>query len=141
MQPEKSKHRIVTFKVEEGLAAHLDSMPNKSEFIRKALLAALLEPCPVCQGKGSVPRGLRTDLEKLFRKSEFVPCSYCGYEFPLAAEKQRNGAADKTRLEQYKSGGEFFCGDCFPKTQECADCGEHVAGTRMAGHKKRKHEK
>jgi len=141
MQADRSKHRIVTFKAEEDLAAYLDSMPNKSDFIRKALLSALMEPCPVCQGKGSVPRSLRADLEKIFAKSEFVPCSFCGYEFPLKAEQQRKGDDAKTRLKQYMSGGEFYCDDCFPKTQECSDCGEHVAGTRMAGHRKHKHEK
>src|SRR6266480_540404 len=106
MNHEKTKQRIVTFKVEEDLAAFLDSMPNKSDFIRKALLSALMEPCPVCDGKGSVPRSLRADLQKIFAQSEFVPCSYCGYEFPLSAEQQRKGDGDKTRLNQYRSGGE-----------------------------------
>ena len=45
MLHEKSKQRVVTFKADEDLAVFLDAMPNKSEFIRKALLSALLEPC------------------------------------------------------------------------------------------------
>ena len=134
MNHEKSKQRIVTFKLEEEFAAFLDTLPNKSEFIRKALLAALMEPCPVCNGKGSVPRSLRADLQKIFDEREFVPCSYCGYDFPLDAEKERHGAHDKARLEQYLNGGEFYCDDCYPKTKPCGDCGEHVAGKRMAGH-------
>lgn len=140
MHPEKTKQRIVTFKAEEDLAAFLDSMPNKSEFIRRALFSALMEPCPVCQGKGSVPRSLRADLQKIFDKRQFVPCSFCGYEFPLDAEKQRRGNDDKARLKQYFGGGDFFCDDCYPKTQPCEDCGEHVPETRMAGHM-RKHTK
>jgi hypothetical protein len=139
MKPnEKGKQRIVTFKAHEDLAAFLDEMPNKSEFIRKALLSALMEPCPVCQGKGSVPRSLRIDLQRILEKSDLVPCSFCGYEFPLKAEKQRKGDNDQARLKQYYGGGEFFCDDCYPRTQECTDCGEHVVGTRMEGHK-RKH--
>ena len=134
MNHEKAKQRIVTFKVEDEFASFLDSMPNKSEFIRKALLAALMEPCPVCNGKGSVPRSLRADLQKIFAEREFVPCSHCGYDFPLDAEKQRKGTDDKVRLNQYLKGGEFYCDDCYPKTQPCGDCGEHVAGKRMAGH-------
>ncbi len=135
MNHEKTKQRIVTFKVEEELAAFLDNMPNKSDFIRKALLSALMEPCPVCDGKGSVPRSLRADLQKIFERFDFVPCSYCGYEFPLATEKQRKGDDDKARLQQYLNGGEFYCDDCYPKTEACGDCGEHVAGKRMAGHR------
>jgi hypothetical protein len=133
----KGKQRVVTFKVEEEMAAFLDDMPNKSEFIRKAILSALMEPCPVCQGKGSVPRSLRRDLETLFEKQQFVPCSYCGYEFPLDQEKARRGADDKMRLKQYLGGGEFYCNDCFSKTLACENCGEHVAETRMGNHMRR----
>jgi hypothetical protein len=132
----KVKHRVVTFKVEEDVATFLDSMPNKSEFIRKALLSALLEPCPVCNGRGSVPRSLRCDLQKIFHDQKFVPCSFCGYEFPLSTEKSLKGAQDRERLRQFLGGGDFYCGDCFPKTQTCDDCGEHVVGTRMVTHKR-----
>src|SRR6185295_15270988 len=103
MQAERSKHRIVTFKAEEDLASFLDSMPNKSDFIRKALLAALLEPCPVCHGKGSVPRSLRRDLETIFASEKFIPCSFCGYEFPLDTEKGLRSNEDRARLKQYLS--------------------------------------
>jgi hypothetical protein len=130
------KQRVVTFKVEEDVAAFLDGMPNKSDFIRKALLSALLEPCPVCNGKGSVPRSLRHDLEMVFHNQQFVPCSFCGYEFPINTEKARKGASDKERLKQYADGGEFYCDDCFTKTLTCEDCGQHVVQTRMSTHKR-----
>ena len=136
----KPKQRVVTFKAEEDLAAFLDEMPNKSEFIRKALLAALMEPCPICAGRGSIPRSLRRDLEEVFKKQQFVPCSFCGYEFPIEQEKARKTPQDRVRLKQYLSGGEFYCDDCFPRTKECDSCGEHVVQTRMGTHKHR-HEK
>ena len=132
----KGKQRVVTFKVEDEIASFLDAMPNKSDFIRKALLAALMEPCPICQGKGSVPRSLRRDLELIFQKQKSVPCSFCGYDFPLETEKERIGAEDQARLKQYLAGGEFFCNDCFSKTRACEDCGEHVAQMRMGNHKR-----
>jgi hypothetical protein len=132
-----TKQRVVTFKVEEGLAAFLDDLPNKSDFIRKALLSSLLEPCPVCHGTGSVPRSLRRELEHMFHKREFVPCSVCGYEFPLSFERSRKAPEDRTRLRQYLGGGDFYCDDCFSKTKPCARCGEHVAQARMTAHKRR----
>ncbi|HEY3322607.1 MAG TPA: hypothetical protein VGP72_19275 [Planctomycetota bacterium] len=135
----KSLHKVVTFKVESEVAEFLDAMPNKSEFIRKALLSALLEPCPVCNGKGSVPRSLRRDLETIFSKQQLVPCSYCGYDFPLGTEKARKGAGDRERLRQYLGGGDFYCDDCFTKTETCRDCGQHVAHSRMSSHKKNAH--
>jgi len=130
------KQRVVTSKVEEEVAAFLAGMPNKSEFIRKALLSALLEPCPICHGRGSVPQSLRRDLEKILSKHKFVACSYCGYQFPLKPGRLRNGASDRERLRQYLGGGDFYCGDCFGKTETCARCGEHVAQGRMMTHKR-----
>ncbi|MCY3021538.1 MAG: hypothetical protein NTW87_21195 [Planctomycetota bacterium] len=130
----------MTFKVAADVAAFLDGMPNKSDFIRKALLSALLEPCPVCHGKGSVPRSLRLDLQRLFQKHQFVPCSFCGYEFPLGSERSHKSESDRERLRQYLGGGDFYCNDCFSKTETCADCGERVAHPRMHGHR-RKHRK
>jgi hypothetical protein len=46
------KTDLITFKVEHSLALLIDRMPNKSEFIRNALLTALSSACPVCQGTG-----------------------------------------------------------------------------------------
>ncbi len=46
------KSDLITFKVEHSLAQLIDHMPNKSEFIRNALLGALSNTCPLCQGKG-----------------------------------------------------------------------------------------
>src|SRR6476469_5136244 len=41
------KSQIVAFKVEEELAKFLDNLPNKSEFIRKAILAQFGMTCPL----------------------------------------------------------------------------------------------
>jgi hypothetical protein len=46
------KSSLVTFKVEPSLAELIDRLPNKSEFIRRAVLAAIANVCPLCQGSG-----------------------------------------------------------------------------------------
>jgi hypothetical protein len=46
------KTDLITFKVEHSLAELIDRLPNKSEFIRNALLGALEKTCPLCQGTG-----------------------------------------------------------------------------------------
>jgi hypothetical protein len=48
----KSKTDLITFKVEPSLAELINLMPNKSDFIRKAVLASLKSTCPLCQGTG-----------------------------------------------------------------------------------------
>lgn len=50
------KSQIVAFKVEDDLARFLDDLPNKSEFIRRAILAQFGMNCPLCTGTGVVPR-------------------------------------------------------------------------------------
>ena len=50
------KTAVVAFKVEEDLAEFLNKLPDKSAFIRKAIAAQLGMACPLCNGKGVVPR-------------------------------------------------------------------------------------
>ena len=38
--PEPKKREIITFKVDDALRKALQSVPNRSEFIRSAILAA-----------------------------------------------------------------------------------------------------
>jgi hypothetical protein len=46
------KHEIITFKVEASLAEAIRRLPNRSAFIRSAILTALDHACPLCQGTG-----------------------------------------------------------------------------------------
>ena len=60
-RPQKTrpqKPTVVAFKVEKELADLLNKLPNKSAFIRKAIEAQLGRACPLCNGKGVVPRGV-----------------------------------------------------------------------------------
>ncbi|MFP4330428.1 MAG: ribbon-helix-helix domain-containing protein [Spirochaetaceae bacterium] len=52
------KEEVITFKVDEELAEALGGIRNRSNFIRQAVLAALGNTCPVCNGTGtlSVPQ-------------------------------------------------------------------------------------
>ena len=46
------KQEIITFKVEEALSDMMRGIPNRSEFIRAAILSALDSVCPLCKGTG-----------------------------------------------------------------------------------------
>ena len=48
----RDKHEIITFKVPESLKEAMQGIPNRSEFIRTAILAALDSVCPLCKGSG-----------------------------------------------------------------------------------------
>jgi hypothetical protein len=46
------KEETITFKADQPLAEALKLVANRSEFIRKAVLHALENACPLCQGRG-----------------------------------------------------------------------------------------
>lgn len=50
--PRAKKRDIISFKVDGALADILDAVPNRSEFIRTAILNALEKNCPLCLGTG-----------------------------------------------------------------------------------------
>lgn len=45
-------HDIITFKADHALSEAMAGIPNRSEFIRSAVLAALKNACPLCCGTG-----------------------------------------------------------------------------------------
>jgi hypothetical protein len=45
----------VTFRIDPLLAAALRALPNQTLFVESALLTALGESCPLCEGRGRVP--------------------------------------------------------------------------------------
>lgn len=52
MGTKKPKPEVVTFKTDGTLLEALKGVPNRSEFIRAAVLAALENHCPLCGGSG-----------------------------------------------------------------------------------------
>ena len=50
----KNKKEVVTFKVDDDLFEALKDIPNRSEFIRTAVLNELNSKCPLCKGSGVI---------------------------------------------------------------------------------------
>ncbi|MBW1690286.1 MAG: CopG family transcriptional regulator [Deltaproteobacteria bacterium] len=48
----KKKQDIITFKVDGDLFEAIKDIPNRSEFIRGAIISALGVLCPLCNGSG-----------------------------------------------------------------------------------------
>lgn len=68
MPNEPRKSRTIAFKVEASLAAFLERVPNRSEFIRRAILSELHRECPLCHGAGIVPIGIGEHFAELVEK-------------------------------------------------------------------------
>ena len=48
----RTKSEIITFKADASLSDAMKTIPNRSEFIRAAVLSALDNLCPLCSGTG-----------------------------------------------------------------------------------------
>lgn len=133
------KSTIVAFKVEDELAQFLDNLPNKSEFIRKAILAQFGMTCPLCVGSGVVPRGVHDHYKPVIGGHNSRPCEKCktAVEIPLTADGVP--ATESKRVEQFLRGGPLYCYKCYPTVPACDDCGWHVAMEKVADHFRKVH--
>jgi len=133
------KTDVVAFKVEKELAELLNKLPNKSAFIRKAIFAQLGLECPLCHGKGVVPRGVHDHFAPLIEQLSSRHCDGCGDDLPLPREPGDLTAEDHSRLEQFFHGGPLYCDPCYDKAPTCDDCGWHIAPDRVAEHLRKNH--
>lgn len=139
MRRKPPKTAVVAFKVEEDLAEFLNKLPNKSAFIRKAIAAQLGMACPLCNGKGVVPRGVHDHYAPLLNKYSHSQCEGCGDKLPLPTDSGELGEEERHRLEQFFHGGPLFCDGCFEKAPTCDDCGWHIAPEKVAEHHREQH--
>lgn len=139
MSRKSPKSKIVAFKVEEELADFLDNLPNKSDFIRKAVLAQFGMTCPLCTGSGVVPRGIHDHYKPVITTENKRPCEKCKTAVPVPLTSDGVAASDRKRIEQFLHGGPIYCPKCYPTIPACDDCGWHVAMEKVAEHFKKQH--
>jgi hypothetical protein len=133
------KTEIVAFKVEADLADFLNKLQNKSAFIRKAIIAQLGMACPLCEGSGTVPRGLHNHYSPVIAKNNTRRCDKCGAKVTLPRNTSDVAESDRARLEQFLKGGELFCADCYRSVPPCDDCGWHISPENVADHFRKVH--
>ncbi len=73
----KKKQSIVTFKVNEDLLAVIRDIPNRSEFIRAAIMVALENVCPLCSGSGILTPKQKEHWESFSRDHALKRCDDC----------------------------------------------------------------
>lgn len=133
------KSEIVAFKVEEDIAEFLNRLPNKSDFIRKAIIAQFGMTCPLCTGSGVVPRGLHTHFAPILAEHRDRPCDRCKSVQTLPMSLDGLEGDDATRMAQFFKGGPLYCAKCFPEVPPCDDCGWHVPLENIAEHHRSLH--
>ena len=71
------KQEIITFKVDESLWEALHNIPNRSEFIRSAIQAALAGTCPLCKGAGTLTPDQRRHWSTFAENHSLETCHDC----------------------------------------------------------------
>jgi hypothetical protein len=78
----EQKQTVVSFRVDQHLAEILNEVPDKSAFIRDAILQRFHTVCPFCQGRGVLPKILADWLKNRIPDFEAVECTCCHYAYP-----------------------------------------------------------
>jgi hypothetical protein len=138
-QSRHPKTEVVAFKVESELAELLNKLPNKSAFIRKAIAAQLGVACPLCMGKGVVPRGIHDHFAPLINQLNARACDHCGDQLSIPLESSELSDGDRARLEQFFLGGPLYCDGCYVQAPSCDDCGWHIDPEVSAEHHRKVH--
>ncbi|MFP4354556.1 MAG: ribbon-helix-helix domain-containing protein [Phycisphaerae bacterium] len=72
-----NKQSVISLKVDPSLLAQLAGLPNRSEFIRDAILAALDSTCPLCRGTGILSPRQKEHWEQFARNHQLEECRDC----------------------------------------------------------------
>jgi hypothetical protein len=139
MAQKKPSLAMVSFKVEAELAELLDQLPNKSEFIRKAIAAQLRLTCPLCNGKGAVSGWMHEKFAPLIHSMGLRSCVRCGDAQIVPSDPSALRSEDCARLEQFFHGGPLYCDNCYQAALPCDACGWHIDGERIEDHRRAAH--
>lgn len=88
----EKKSAVISFKAEDELLTALEKIPNKSHFIRSAVLSALAESCPFCGGSGFLNPSQKKHWAQFARKHTLHRCGKCN---GLSIECRKSSCADK----------------------------------------------
>jgi hypothetical protein len=89
MRP-KRKRETVTLKVDEALWQALQGVPNRSEFIRSAILVAMDSVCPLCKGSGILTPDQRRHWREFAKNHPLEECEDC-HAMHLVCVADENG--------------------------------------------------
>jgi hypothetical protein len=91
-----AKQSIITFKADTSLVEALRGVPNRSSFIRSAILAALENTCPLCLGTGFLTPEQRAHWKTFSASHSVEECGEC-HEWHLVCEYEPKRPRHKRR--------------------------------------------
>jgi hypothetical protein len=88
-----ARDRVITFKAEPSVEEALRAVPNRSAFIRQAVLAALENTCPLCQGEGFLSPEQREHWQAFAATHQLRKCQEC-HAFHLVCACESHAARE-----------------------------------------------
>ncbi len=73
----KKKQEIITFKVDRDLLEAIKEIPNRSKFIRTAIIEALGSVCPLCNGTGMLTPSQKRHWNDFSTGHSIETCDEC----------------------------------------------------------------
>lgn len=73
----RQKSEIITFKADPSLMEAMQYISNRSEFIRNAILGALENTCPLCNGTGILTSNQRKHWKEFAETHTVEKCQDC----------------------------------------------------------------
>ena len=104
---QKDKGVVVSFRVDRHLADVLKKVPDKSSFIRDVILRSFYDTCPVCRGRGVVPKELAKWAAGRLKESHAWQCHCCLYNYPAATRALKSQASGPKSPQR-----RFVCRHC-----------------------------
>ncbi|MBN1341645.1 MAG: CopG family transcriptional regulator [Phycisphaerae bacterium] len=89
-------HNVITFKADESLVQAMRAIPNRSDFIRSAILAALDSTCPLCHGTGILTPEQRRHWVSFSEAHDVEECGDC-HEWHLVCRHESKTRPRKRR--------------------------------------------
>jgi len=75
--PTGGKETVISFKADQALSEALAGLPNRSAFIRRALISALDGSCPLCRGTGILSPEQQRHWEEFAKTHRLRHCEIC----------------------------------------------------------------
>ncbi|MFP4176885.1 MAG: ribbon-helix-helix domain-containing protein [Candidatus Brocadiia bacterium] len=71
------QREVISFKVDRSMLEAMKGIQNRSEFIRKAILMALDNRCPLCGGTGALTPQQKEHWEQFAENHSLEECDQC----------------------------------------------------------------
>ena len=97
MAGKRRKDELITFKVDPSLLHAMEGVPNRSAFIRAAVLTALENACPLCKGTGVLTPNQRRHWKTFAADHSVEQCAECDEYRIVCARPKPDLGARRTR--------------------------------------------